>query len=198
MVHFHSCLGKSIYFREREAKYHGEVEAKQQEQLGGGNLWQAVAALIDLNGEGGDSQQVKTVSGSPKSMAEQLATPKKQSDSKSRQSREYLPKPAKRTTDLSRMREVCIYTHTINLSLFLSTKDFTHNCKTSVTEVIFIFISGSHSSSYKHAETLILAENGNVACSRRAMCKPCCRFHNRVQEFEQVWVHRIRRSFKIG
>lgn len=82
--------------RERETKYHAEVEAKQK--LVEGNLWEAVGSLIDLNGE----VDGKTATGSgksPKSIME-LSTPKR--------SRDYSPKPTntKKSADLSRMREV--------------------------------------------------------------------------------------------
>ena len=73
---------------------------ESQKKLVEGNLWEAVAALIDLNGE----INGKAADGSEKSSKTsivELSTPKKLESKKPRD----LPKPVKKT-DLSRMREV--------------------------------------------------------------------------------------------
>jgi hypothetical protein len=81
-------------------KYHADVEAKQK--LVEGNLWEAVASLIDLTGEV-DGKTANGSGKSPKSVVE-LLTPRTHESAK--RSRDYSPKPTKKTADLSRMREV--------------------------------------------------------------------------------------------
>ena len=80
-------------------KYHADVEAKQK--LVEGNLWEAVASLIGLNGEV-DGKTANSSGKSPKSIVE-LSTPRAH---ESKRPRDTSPKPTKKTADLSRMREV--------------------------------------------------------------------------------------------
>lgn len=133
---FLRSIDRSI--REREAKYHADVDAKQQEQLAGGNLWEAVAALIDLHGDG-DAVNKPASAGStgsrhslsPKGRADaahhQLPVSNnksKQESAKSQRQRD-LPKPAKKSTDLSRMREVILIFNPRSHRFFLSLEFFT-------------------------------------------------------------------------
>ena len=87
--------------REREAKYHADVEAKQK--LVEGNLWEAVASLIDLNSYEVDGKTANGSGKSPKSSVERstLCT------SETKRSKDRSPRPTKKSANLSRMREVC-------------------------------------------------------------------------------------------
>ncbi|KAG0591283.1 hypothetical protein KC19_1G163500 [Ceratodon purpureus] len=87
--------------REKEMKYHADVEAKQK--LVEGNLWEAVASLIGLNGEV-DGKTANSSGKSPKSIVE-LSTPRTH---ESKRPRDTSPKPTKKTADLSRMREILL------------------------------------------------------------------------------------------
>lgn len=78
----------SLFFRERETKYHADVESKQKHVEG--NLWKAVAALINLDGE----------------MDRKVANRSEKSPESPKKLKEYSPKAVRKTTDLSRMREV--------------------------------------------------------------------------------------------
>jgi hypothetical protein len=92
----------ALFFRESETKYHADMESQQK--LVEGNLWEAVAALIDLNGEI-YRRAANRSEKSPKPSIVELSTPKKLEPKKPRD----LPQPVKKTTDLSRRREVLAF-----------------------------------------------------------------------------------------
>lgn len=88
--------------REKETKY--RADAEMQQKLVEDNLWAAVAALIDLNGDQTDGMM--TANGSGKQISKsQISTPKRVEQ---RRLKEYAVKPTKKTTDLSRMREILL------------------------------------------------------------------------------------------